>query len=68
MKRIILMLALTALLVLALSMSSVSGFAKQAQTGPQGSGCTTTHKGNSTNSQIDSQHRGGPNSQSTVSC
>jgi len=45
-----LMLALTALLVLALSMSALSAFAKQATSGPQRTGETVTYQGNSTNS------------------
>jgi hypothetical protein len=46
-------------LVMALMMSFGGlAFAKQAQTGPQGSGCTTTYQGNSTNSPVVSSNHG----------
>ena len=46
-------------LMLALMMSlGGMAFAKQAQTGPQGSGCTTTFQGNSTNSPVVSSNHG----------
>ena len=46
-------------LMLALTMSlGGMAFAKQAQTGPQGSGCTTTYQGNSTNSPVVSSNHG----------
>ena len=60
---------LIAALMLALTMSFGGvAFAKQAQEGPQGTGCTETHQGNSTNSPVVDSNRGGPNSQSDVSC
>jgi hypothetical protein len=65
-KRITLLIAA---LTMALTMSFGGvAFAKQAQEGPQGTGCTTTHQGNSTSSPVVSSNRGGPNSQSSVSC
>jgi hypothetical protein len=55
-KRILL---LVTALVMALMMSlGGMAFAKQAQTGPQGSGCTTTYQGNSTNSPVVSSNHG----------
>ena len=46
-------------LMLALMMSlGGMAFAKQAQTGPQGTGCTTTYQGNSTNSPVVSSNHG----------
>jgi len=62
---------LIAALMLALTMSfggAGVAFAKHAQEGPQGSGCTTQYQGNSPNSPVISSSRGGPNSQSDVSC
>jgi hypothetical protein len=54
---------LAAALMLALTMSlGGMAFAKHAQTGPQGSGCTTTYQGNSTNSPVISSHHGSANS------
>jgi hypothetical protein len=55
-KRISLLIAALAL-ALTMSFSGVA-FAKQAQTGPQGSGCTTTYQGNSTNSPVVSSNHG----------
>ena len=53
------MLLLVTALVMALMMSlGGMAFAKQAQTGPQGSGCTTTYQGNSTNSPVVSSNHG----------
>jgi len=50
---------LFAALMLALTMSFGGvAFAKQAETGPQGSGCTTTYQGNSTNSPVVSSNHG----------
>ncbi len=46
MKRIIMMLALTALLVVALSMSALSAFADIRCSGPQGTGQTVCQHGN----------------------
>jgi hypothetical protein len=55
-KRILL---LVTALVMALMMSlGGMAFAKQAQTGPQGTGCTTTYQGNSTNSPVVSSNHG----------
>ena len=52
-------LLLVTALVMALMMSlGGMAFAKQAQTGPQGSGCTTTYQGNSTNSPVVSSNHG----------
>jgi len=52
-------LLLVTALVMALTMSlGGMAFAKQAQTGPQGSGCTTTFQGNSTNSPVVSSNHG----------
>ena len=52
-------LALVTALVMALMMAfGGMSFAKQAQTGPQGSGCTTTYQGNSTNSPVVSSNHG----------
>jgi hypothetical protein len=46
-------------LVMALTMAFGGvAFAKHATTGPQGSGCTTTYQGNSTNSPVVSSHHG----------
>jgi hypothetical protein len=55
-KRISLLIAALAL-ALTMSFSGVA-FAKQAETGPQGSGCTTTFQGNSTNSPVVSSNHG----------
>jgi hypothetical protein len=55
-KRISLLIAALAL-ALTMSLSGVA-FAKQAQKGPQGSGCTTTFQGNSTNSPVVSSNHG----------
>jgi capsular polysaccharide biosynthesis protein len=54
-KRIVLLLVV-ALFVVALS--APVALAKQATSGPQGTGQTTTYKGNSTNSQVDSCFQG----------
>ena len=52
-------LLLVTALVMALTMSlGGMAFAKQAQTGPQGTGCTTTYQGNSTNSPVVSSNHG----------
>jgi len=45
------------MLALTMSLGGIA-FAKQAQTGPQGSGCTTTYQGNSTNSPVVSSNHG----------
>ncbi len=67
MRKRISLLFVALMLALTMSLGGVA-FAKQAQEGPQGSGCTTTYKGNSTNSKVDSTNRGGPNSGSSQTC
>jgi hypothetical protein len=65
MRRRITMLVMAAMLALSMTFGGVA-FAKQATSFERG--CTTVHKGNSTNSQVDSQHRGGANSNNTKAC
>jgi hypothetical protein len=52
MRRIVLMLTVATLLVVALTITAGTGLAKQATVFSKGE--LTTHKGNSTNSQVDS--------------
>jgi hypothetical protein len=57
MRKRISLLFVALMLALTMSLGGVA-FAKQAETGPQGSGCTTTHQGNSTNSPVVSSNHG----------
>jgi hypothetical protein len=62
MKRIIMVLAVAALLVAMVAFTVAPAFAKHAQQGPQGTGSTATYQGNSTNSPVIDCHRGAPGS------
>ena len=57
MRKRIALLAMALMMSLTMALSGVA-FAKQAQTGPQGTGCTTTYQGNSTNSPVVSSNHG----------
>jgi hypothetical protein len=57
MRKRISLLMVALMLALTMSLGGIA-FAKQAQTGPQGSGCTTTYQGNSTNSPVVSTAHG----------
>ena len=50
MRRILMVLAVAALLVAMVAYTVAPAFATHAQTGPQGTGKTVTYQGNSTNS------------------
>jgi Ni/Co efflux regulator RcnB len=58
MKRIILMLTVAAMLVVAMAVAAPSAFAKQASSGPQHTGETVTHQGNSESSPVVSCFKG----------
>jgi hypothetical protein len=60
MRRIVVILTVAALLVVALTVTAGTGFAKQKQVFERGQ--TTTHQGNSENSPVVSCHHGSPNS------
>jgi len=57
MRKRISLLMVALMLALTMSLGGIA-FAKQAETGPQGSGCTTTYQGNSTNSPVVSSNHG----------
>lgn len=63
MRRRITVLVVAAILALTMAFAMATpSFARQAQTGPQGSGCTTTYQGNSVNSPVVSSHHGSSSS------
>ena len=57
MRKRISLLMVALMLALTMSLGGIA-FAKHATTGPQGSGCTTTYQGNSTNSPVVSSNHG----------
>jgi len=62
MKRILMVLTVALVVVGMVVVMAMPAFARHAQSGPQGTGQTVTHQGNSTHSPVISCHHGAPGS------